>query len=111
TAKIIRELASRQKQHTLVYIQNFSELPNQMVRCGTAPVMLDIVEVLRRNRCVIFFFPDPCRQFFLTHGHSFPSFGNLPTETHAVLCHCLFTPIPSLDHAVMLIRVVIADAM
>src|SRR3546814_1132644 len=49
--------------------------------------MLDIVEVLRWNRCAVFLFHDLRSQLLLAESLGLPGFGNLTSKTRPVSGH------------------------
>src|SRR5690606_2657685 len=101
----------QQEQNTFVDVQYRCKLPDQVIRRRAAPIMLDIVEILRRDRCAVLLFHDPCRQLLLAESHGLPGFGNLTSKTCPVSGHWFIMAWANPhNHASMRISVVARDS-
>ena len=63
--EVIGKPPRQREQIVLWYVQDAGELPNQMPGAGTTPIMLDVVQVLRRDRPSVLLLHDASGELLL----------------------------------------------
>jgi hypothetical protein len=73
--KLRRDAIGNKKQKVLADFQLRGKLLNHVIRAGRATIMLDIVEVLRRDRDISLLALNACSELLLTQTLSFSVFA------------------------------------